>query len=128
MQPIQLFDLASQQARWLATRQATVAQNVSNANTPGFRALDVRPFAEVLARVDVPMATTDAAHIGTISADAGSLSTKPADAWEITHTGNSVGLEQELMKAGDINRSFSLNTGIVKAFHGMLMSSVKAAA
>lgn len=126
MQPIQLFDLASQQARWLATRQATVAQNISNANTPGYRALDVRSFADVLARVDLPMASTDSGHISTISAGAASPATKPEGSWEVTHTGNSVGLEQELMNAGDVNRSFSLNTGIVKAFHGMLMASMKA--
>ena len=30
-----------------------------------------------------------------------------------------------MMKAGEVNRSFSLNTSIVKAFHQMLMSSVK---
>ena len=36
MEPIHLFDLASQQARWLTVRQATVASNVSNANTPGY--------------------------------------------------------------------------------------------
>ncbi len=36
-----------------------------------------------------------------------------------------VSLEQEMMKAGDVNRSFSLNTSIVKAFNAMLTQSVK---
>ena len=39
---------------------------------------------------------------------------------------NSVVLENELMKAGEVRREFELNTAIVKAFHRMIMLSVKA--
>jgi flagellar basal-body rod protein FlgB len=35
MQPVSLFDLASQQARWLSVRQSAVAGNVANINTHG---------------------------------------------------------------------------------------------
>ena len=38
---------------------------------------------------------------------------------------NTVVLEDELMKAGEIRRSFELNTSIVKAFHRMLLMSVR---
>ncbi|TIX64762.1 MAG: hypothetical protein E5V30_28550 [Mesorhizobium sp.] len=31
----------------------------------------------------------------------------------------------ELMKAGEVRRSFELNTAIVKAFHSMMMMAVK---
>jgi flagellar basal-body rod protein FlgB len=41
------------------------------------------------------------------------------------HSGNSVSLEQEMLKAGDINRDYSLNTAIVKSFHRMFMTSLK---
>jgi flagellar basal-body rod protein FlgB len=40
-------------------------------------------------------------------------------------SGNTVVLENELMKAGEISRSFELNTAIVKAFHRMMMTSVR---
>lgn len=39
MQPVNLFDLATQQAKWLSVRQTTVASNVANINTPGYRRL-----------------------------------------------------------------------------------------
>ena len=48
MQPIHLFSVASRQADWLSVRQATVAQNVANADTPKYRAVDVEPFGDVL--------------------------------------------------------------------------------
>ncbi len=47
MEPIYLFDLASSQPRWLAIRQATVAQNIANANTPGYMAKEVAPFGDI---------------------------------------------------------------------------------
>ena len=48
MEPINFFSLASQQNRWLSVRQSVIAQNVANANTPGYRALYVEPFDAVL--------------------------------------------------------------------------------
>ena len=47
------------------------------------------------------------------------------DAWDVVHSGNSVVLEQELIKAGEVNRSFALNAGIIKAFHRMLVASAR---
>jgi flagellar basal-body rod protein FlgB len=34
-------------------------------------------------------------------------------------------MEQELMKAGEVGRAFEMNTAIVKAFHRMMLMSVK---
>jgi flagellar basal-body rod protein FlgB len=123
--PIHLFDIASQQARWLSVRQATIATNISNANTPGFAALDTHPFQDILNKTQLGMATTNAAHIALGSVDLPATAAKASDAWEVTRSGNSVSVEQELMKAGEVNRSFSLNTNVVKAFNNMLLASVK---
>jgi flagellar basal-body rod protein FlgB len=123
--PIHLFDIASQQARWLSVRQATIATNIANANTPGFAARDLHPFQEILDKTQLSMATTSAGHIGLGPTDMPTTTSKSGDAWEVSRSGNSVSLEQEMMKAGDINRSFSLNTNIVKAFNSMLLASVK---
>lgn len=40
-------------------------------------------------------------------------------------SGNSVVLEQELVKDGEIRRSFELNTAIVRAFHRMMMMTTR---
>ena len=45
-----IFSLAERRMVWLDRRQATLAQNVANANTPGFRARDSAPFADALAQ------------------------------------------------------------------------------
>ena len=105
--------------------QAVIAANVSNANTPGYKAQSVQPFADVLDRTQLRLASTNGAHLDLDPADQQAVSVKPESAWETTDSGNSVSLEQEMIKAGDVNRSFALNTDLVKAFHGMLMESVK---
>ena len=46
---IGLFRLAERRLAWVDQRQRVLAQNVANANTPGFQARDVAPFATVLA-------------------------------------------------------------------------------
>jgi flagellar basal-body rod protein FlgB len=123
--PIHLFELASLQARWLAVRQATVAQNVANASTPGYSALDVTPFADVYDRFQTGLAATNAAHFREDGVETGSLTAKDTGAWEVAHSGNSVSLEQEMLKANEVNRAYSMNTAITKAFGQMLNSSVK---
>ena len=42
---IYLFQVASQKSHWLSARQTAVAENVANASTPGYRALDALPFS-----------------------------------------------------------------------------------
>lgn len=128
MGPLLLLGLAAQQAKWLAARQATVSQNLANVNTPAYRAQDVRPFGEVLQRVGAELATTNPAHIAADPASPVNASLQASDSSDATVSGNSVSLEGELMKAGDVNRGYALNSGIVKAFHRMLLASVKSGA
>ncbi len=125
MNPIFLFDLASQQTRWLSIRQAKIAENVSNANTPGFKASDVAPFDEVFSDASLRMAATNSAHIGVDPLASDAVAVKEGNAWEVTYSGNSVSLEKEMIKAGEVNRAYSLNTGVVKVFNQMLLASIK---
>lgn len=127
MQPIYLLDLAAKQARWLSLNQATIAGNVSNANTPAYKAQVVQPFADVLQKTSLQLASTNPAHFDLGQSAEQAAAIKDQDPWETSESGNSVNLEQEMMRAGEVNREYSLNTSIVKAFHGLLMSSVRGA-
>nr|WP_246215786.1 flagellar basal body rod protein FlgB [Microvirga makkahensis] len=120
-----MFDLASRQANWLAARQTTISGNIANANTPGYRARDVEPFIDVLDKTKLAMTATDNEHIGFDASRPESMKVKRADTWDTVYSRNSVSLEQELIKAGEVDRQHSLNTSIVKAFHRMLMSTVR---
>jgi flagellar basal-body rod protein FlgB len=110
MSVIHLFDLASQQARWLSARHIAVASNIANANTPGECGADHHKPTSYRCRSAFRRAC---------------FLKSEGHPWEVSHSGNSVSLEQELLKSGEVMSAYSLNRAITKAFGQMLMMSVK---
>ncbi len=121
-----VLNLASRQASWLLARENVVAQNVANANTPGYKATDLTPFEATLQTASLQLVTTSPMHISIPESEAPAaseeISTERGDTFL---SGNNVSLEQEMMKGGEINRAYSLNTAVVKAFNGMLAQATK---
>ena len=120
-----VLQLASQSAQWLSARQSLIASNVANANTPGYRALDLQPFSAVLDSTQVTMVTTNPAHMTPTQEEFASARVVESDSPDETLSGNSVNLEQEMIKLGDVNRTYSMDTNIKRAIHQMLMSALK---
>lgn len=123
MQPVNLFQLASQQANWLSVRQTAVASNIANANTPGYGAVDVLPFEAVLNKKTTGLAATHPKHIHHAAMQTFTADSK--DDSPMMPSGNTVVLEEELMKSGQVRRDMEMNTAIVKAFHRMLMMTTR---
>ncbi len=93
---LEIFDLASARARHSAARQAVVAQNIANADTPGYRARDVTDFADSYRALMATEAPTGDFPVGTV--DAGG----PA-----SPNGNTVSLELEMLRGIDAQRVHS---------------------
>lgn len=93
---LEVFDLATARARHAALRQNVVAENVANADTPGFRAQDLRDFEDIVNQMR-PGDSADRLNLGR-RIDAGT---------PISPNGNSVSLEIEMMKSVDAQRSHS---------------------
>ncbi|MGE0023616.1 MAG: flagellar basal body rod protein FlgB [Hyphomicrobium sp.] len=123
MDPVNFFSLASQQNRWLSVRQSVIAQNVANANTPGFKALDVEPFEAVLNATGVEMRKTQPTHLSPTGAAGSDAETEENAKWQVVHSGNSVSLEEQMLKAGEVSGAYARNTSVVKTFHRMLLAS-----
>lgn len=120
-----LFALGSQRSRWLAERQSVVAENVANANTPAYRAKDVEPFEATLRRERLDLAATQPGHLK-LAGIGRSADVVAADGeGEGTHSGNSVNIEQEMMKLGEINKNYSLTSGVLKSFQRFLLMSTR---
>lgn len=124
MQPVNLFDLASHQARWLSVRQSAVAGNIANINTPGYKAVDVQPFERVLENRQLQMQPTAPGHIA-IGANRGDFDVRTDETMMASTSGNSVSIEQELVKSGEVRRGIEMNTAIVRSFHRMIMMATK---
>ena len=124
MEPIYLFDLATSQQHWLAVRQAAVAENVANANTPGYVAKDVAPFDDVLQQTQLQLVSTNPRDFS-LNPLSSEDATKDASPWEVVPSGNSVSMEREMLKANAVSRDYSMNTAIVKSFAQRFTVGVK---
>ncbi len=126
MEPVRLFTLIDQQKSWLSTRQSLVAQNIANVSTPGYKAQDVPPFEKAMAHSALEMAGADPLHMRPSPTETLTASVRTDDGWETAISGNSVSPEQEMIKAGQIHGAFTLGANLMRAFHGMYMSTVRA--
>ena len=79
----------------------------------------------MLARTGLELATTAAAHNEAPGVGVPVRTVPARDGWDVLETASSVSLEQEMLKASEVSREHSLNTGIVKSFHRMLMLAVR---
>lgn len=125
LKPLYLFDVASAQGRWLRARQALVSENVANANTPGFRAKDLEPFAEVLQTTGLALTRTNSRHLTETSGAGAPGYAVVEQEGDANHTGNTVSIEQELAKSGEVRSRYSLGVNVMGSFHRMLMASTR---
>ena len=125
MSEVYLFQLASQRTQWLNARQSIIASNVANANTPGFRAQDLAPFSSILDKTAASMSVTNASHIDPETSELNAFQANAEDGADTTLSGNSVNLESEMIKIGDISRDASAANAIKKTFHQMMLEALK---
>ena len=120
---IPLFEAITRRMSWLGERQAVLSQNIANADTPGYAAKDVKPpnFAELVAKSTqrLPMAVTSPAHIVPVH-EGGAFRAVADKAGERAPNGNSVSLEDQMMKVSDTVNDFALTTSLYRQQLGLL--------
>ncbi|WP_050900924.1 FlgB family protein [Oceanicola sp. S124] len=97
--------MADAMTRHAETRQAVVAQNTANSDTPGYRARDVIPFSELVegGAPGIGLRKTRAAHLN--GSDAGGTAILREDRNGASEpNGNSVSVELEMLKAVAVKR------------------------
>jgi flagellar basal-body rod protein FlgB len=100
---IPLFTALAEKMKWHQTRQGLLAENVANAETPGFRGRDLKAFGfeehmRNLSSATLSSTTTSPMHIEIGSSDAGGFGQRQLNNFEITPEGNGITLEDEMMK------------------------------
>ncbi len=96
LENLALLRTAGALARHSAHRHSIIAENIANADTPGYRARDVAPFAVAYDRLSAPRAT----RAGHYSGAPGDGSVRVVDAGTpTTPNGNSVSLEDQSIRA-----------------------------
>lgn len=123
---IPLVQMLRQKLSWTSARQSVLAQNVSNAQTPGYEARDLKPysFRETLSQTHSTssgLATTHRGHIKQSDITTASTKVRTDDGfWETTPDGNSVVLEQQMMKISQNQMEFQSAINLYKKSVGMM--------
>lgn len=125
---ISVFRLAGARLDYLAERQTLIAGNVVNANTPDYRARDLKPFDELMrgpgaGPQSVVPARTSAMHLAGFTTGGSVQEARRPDRWETTPDGNAVSLEQEMNKGSETRDAFALTAGVFQRNLQMLRAA-----
>jgi flagellar basal-body rod protein FlgB len=107
-------------------REAVLAQNVANANTPGYKAKDLVPFTfeSAMKTAGSGMMTTNPRHIIPASMAGINAATKIARSLETQPSGNSVDLEQQMMEVSKTAVDYQAVTAIYHKFIGLFKTAI----
>lgn len=127
-----LFNVLSERMSWLTNRQSVLSQNVANADTPGYDAVDLKPvdFSDVLKKgtqqghMGSGLTVTDPRHITISSQSANSFETQPSDEADANSTGNTVSNEEEMMKVSDTQAQYQAASDIYAKAISMMRTAI----
>lgn len=138
---IALFGMLKSRLGYLAERQKVVAQNVANADTPGYVPRDLKPYsfqASLMAQGSgqvyrggrvaptggVQMMATATSHMGPSNAPSAWRATAGADS-ETTLDGNAVSLEDQMLKMTDARMNYDAAVGFYQKSMTMLRMAAR---
>ncbi|CAN5402875.1 flagellar basal body rod protein FlgB [soil metagenome] len=114
---------------WLDERQRVVAQNVANADTPGFVARDLKTPTDFAAAMreggGLQMVRTSAAHIAPPAANVARFTSQSAPDSETTLDGNSVVVEEQMLKMAESRMAYDAAIGLYTKSMQMLRLAAK---
>jgi flagellar basal-body rod protein FlgB len=115
--------MANELAQHAGQRQAEIARNVANADTPGYRAKDIASFQDSYdAGLGLPMRATRPEHLA--NAQAG-------QSWQVVDApdsqspnGNTVSLEEQMLKAAEVRQNHDMALTVYTTALSILRTSI----
>ncbi|MCR9220683.1 MAG: flagellar basal body rod protein FlgB [Alphaproteobacteria bacterium] len=118
-----LVGMLTQKMDWLTQRQRVLAQNIANADTPGYRARDIEPidFDRALKGQQgaLQLAVTSPAHVTSASGQESFRSVRNRSPYEVAPAGNQVVIEEQMMRLSETAGDFELTTGLYRKYMGL---------
>jgi flagellar basal-body rod protein FlgB len=138
---IPLFGMLKSRLGYLTERQKLVAQNVANADTPGYRPSDLKPYSFQASLMNqssgaayrggpsaptsgVAMMATSAAHMAPAKAPSAWRETSGTDS-EVTLDGNAVSLEDQMLKMTDARMNYDAAISFYQKSMNMLRQAAR---
>lgn len=124
------FQMTKTKLDWLAQRQKVLAQNIANANTPEYRAKDLRKldFSQQVKDImepQVQVAMTDPRHLsGTLPTRGPFYEDSHGKPFEESIDGNRVVLEEQMEKVGSVKGEYTLALNLFQKNVKMLKTAL----
>lgn len=122
---LNVLSLASALAHHASARQQVISENVANADTPGYRARDIRPFSDLVETG--PAFEARQTRPGHVAFGAGIDGFEPEQVAAFgaeTPNGNSVSLEDQMMRGAQVQHDHNLAIGVYSKSLSILRSVV----
>lgn len=129
-QNIALFKAMAAKMDYLDHRQRVVAQNVANADTPGYQARDLTEvdFGRVLQKATGSKAirpeTTDRLHLPAHNEVEDAKNREQRYSYEVAPAGNGVILEEQMTKASRTTMDYNLMTSLYQKHVAMMRTAL----
>lgn len=126
---ISLVKAITRRMDWLGERQRVLAENVANADTPGYRPKDLKKvsFSELVrgSQLSGGVAATQPGHFrGLAGRTSDNWRNTTAKGYEISPNGNEVNLEQQMMNVAETQAEHGLMTNLYRKQVGMLRKAL----
>ena len=118
---LEITAMAQSMAAHAGDRMSLIARNVANADTPGYRALDLPDFAQVYEGGGLDLRATRPGHLG---ADSGATALAFASTDQASPNGNSVSIEAEMVKAAGARQEHEMALAIYRSTSGIIRASL----
>lgn len=119
-----ILTVLRERMHWLSARQTVLSENVANANSPGYTARDLKPldFEALLSGGNdsgAAIALTNPAHLRP-AAPAGDFEAVAAPDSSTSTTGNSVVLEDQMIKVSQTQMDYEAVVNLYKKALGLI--------
>ncbi len=136
---IPLMAALKKRMQWLHSNQSALSQNIANADTPGYKAqeLDKQDFSGLVddlssaggatkmrSAAATGMRANRAGHMGPGGGGADDVQMKDAKGREESPTGNTVVLEEEMLKVADNQMQYGMVVNLYKKNIGLLKTAM----
>ena len=131
-----MFGLIKERMNWVGQRQQVIAQNIANADTPEYRSRDIKKFDfQRTLREHTPnskigksasMSATHPMHLsGRVDSIASAASKSDRKPYETAPDGNSVVLEEQMVKMNEASVQHSAMVGLYRKHLQMIKLVVR---
>jgi len=127
---IDLLKAITRRMEWLGERQRVLSENIANADTPGYRAKDLKKvsFGELVkgTQLGITARVTQPGHIAGLSGKENDrwAAARAKDTYETAPNGNGVDLEQQMMNVAETQADHNLMTNLYRKQMGMLRKAL----